>query len=77
MSGGGFLLLCRCSFFCGKWEWSQRPKDDGPGSSDRPGVLRVAERGDAVAAGRALVGMLGLLLLKHELVLVLIKSDSQ
>lgn len=62
--------------FLRKWEWSQRPKDDSPGSRGRPGVQRVAEGVDTSAADGALVGARGLLLLKHELVLVFIESNG-
>ena len=50
---------------------------DGPGSGGRPGVLGVAEGGDASAAGGTLESALALLLLKHDLVLVLIEGDGQ
>lgn len=73
---GDLLLFGRSSLFFGKWEWSQCPEDDGPGSRGRPGVQRVAEGVDALAAGRALMGARALLLLKHELVLVLIEDNG-
>ena len=73
---GEFLLLGGSSLFLGKWEWSQRPKDDSPGSRGRPGVQRVAEGVDASAADGALVSARGLLLLKHDLVLALIESNG-
>ena len=73
---GSLLLLGGCSLIYREWEWSQRPEDDSPGSGGRPGVLRVVERGDASATGRALASTLTLLLLKHELVLVLIEGDG-
>ena len=66
-SRGNFLLLGRCGFFYEKWEWTQRPEDNGPGSRGRPVVQRVAEKDDAYV----------LLLLKHELVLVFIEGNGQ
>ena len=69
------MLLGMYNFFCGEWDWFQQPKDNGLGSRGHPGIWRVAEGDDALVAGRALVSALVLLLLKHKLVLVLIKGD--